>query len=48
MKTRTPGSLEVNAAAVDVELSDDDLGRIITRELPHAQGEHYDEAAWPR
>ena len=35
--------LEENAAAVDVELTDDDLARI-TRELPNAQGERYDEA----
>jgi aryl-alcohol dehydrogenase-like predicted oxidoreductase len=35
--------LEENAAAVDVELSDDDLARI-EAELPSAAGERYDEA----
>jgi aryl-alcohol dehydrogenase-like predicted oxidoreductase len=35
--------LEENAAAVDVELSDDDLARI-DAELPAAAGERYNEA----
>jgi aryl-alcohol dehydrogenase-like predicted oxidoreductase len=35
--------LEENAAAVDVELSDDDLARI-DAELPNAAGDRYDEA----
>ena len=35
--------LEENAAAIDVELSDDDLARI-DAELPDAAGERYDEA----
>jgi aryl-alcohol dehydrogenase-like predicted oxidoreductase len=35
--------LDENAAAVDVELSDDDLARI-DAELPRAAGERYDEA----
>ena len=35
--------LEENAAAIDVELSDDDLARI-DAELPTAAGERYDEA----
>jgi aryl-alcohol dehydrogenase-like predicted oxidoreductase len=33
--------LEQNAAAVDVELTEDDLGRL--DELPEAAGERYDE-----
>jgi aryl-alcohol dehydrogenase-like predicted oxidoreductase len=41
--TKRRSYLEENAAAVDVELTDDDLARI-TRELPNAQGERYDEA----
>jgi aryl-alcohol dehydrogenase-like predicted oxidoreductase len=35
--------LEQNAAAVDVELTDDDLARI-DAELPHVAGDRYDEA----
>ena len=34
--------LEQNAAAADIELSDDDLARL--DELPAAAGERYDEA----
>ena len=35
--------LEENAAAVDVELTDDDLARI-DAELPNVSGDRYDEA----
>jgi aryl-alcohol dehydrogenase-like predicted oxidoreductase len=35
--------LEENAAAVDVELTDEDLARIRS-EVPEAQGARYDEA----
>jgi aryl-alcohol dehydrogenase-like predicted oxidoreductase len=35
--------LEQNAAAVDVELTEDDLARI-DAELPKASGDRYDEA----
>ena len=41
--TKRRGYLEENAAAVDVELSDEDLARI-EAELPAVAGERYDEA----
>jgi aryl-alcohol dehydrogenase-like predicted oxidoreductase len=41
--TKRRAYLEDNAAAAEVVLNDDDLARI-TRELPNAQGERYDEA----
>ena len=41
--TKRRSYLEQNAAAVDVELSEDDLARI-DAELPNAAGERYDEA----
>jgi aryl-alcohol dehydrogenase-like predicted oxidoreductase len=41
--TKRRAYLEENAAAVDVELTEEDLARI-TRELPNAQGERYDAA----
>ena len=41
--TKRRGYLEENAAAVDVELSDEDLARI-EAEVPTAAGERYDEA----
>jgi aryl-alcohol dehydrogenase-like predicted oxidoreductase len=40
--TKRRGYLEENAAAVDVELTDDDLARI-NAELPEAAGDRYDE-----
>jgi aryl-alcohol dehydrogenase-like predicted oxidoreductase len=41
--TKRRGYLEENAAAVDVELSEQDLARI-GAEVPHASGPRYDEA----
>jgi aryl-alcohol dehydrogenase-like predicted oxidoreductase len=41
--TRRRGYLEENIAAVDVELTDEDLARI-SAELPEAAGDRYDEA----
>jgi aryl-alcohol dehydrogenase-like predicted oxidoreductase len=41
--TRKPSRLEENAAAVEIELSDDDLRRI-EGELPEPAGNRYDEA----
>ena len=41
--TKRRSYLEQNAAAVDVELTDEDLARI-DAELPEAAGERYDEA----
>ena len=41
--TKRRSYLEVNAAAVDVELTDEDLARI-NAELPEAAGDRYDEA----
>ena len=39
--------LEQNAAAIEVELTADDLARI-DAEIPEAVGDRYDERGWPR